>query len=109
MRFSGEMHNGRRLVPVEQLPDRLAVGDVALHEDIGRVAADRLERIEIAGVGELVEVDDPALRSAIDSRTKQLPMKPAPPVTRMVCMVDLSGRSGITPFSRRERDIRVSI
>ena len=46
-----------------------------------------IERVEIAGVGELVQVDDakqPLGRSTW--RTRQLPIKPAPPVIKMECI-----------------------
>ena len=59
MRLGGEVDDGRRLVLAEDPLDRVAIGDVALHEDVVRIAEHRLERIEIAGVGELIEVDDP--------------------------------------------------
>ena len=59
MRFGGEVHHGRRLVLLEDPLDRVAVGHVALHENVVRVAQHGFQRIEIAGVGELIEVDDP--------------------------------------------------
>jgi hypothetical protein len=49
------------------------------------VARERREVAEVAGVGELVEVDDglAAAREPVEF-TKLAPMKPAPPVTRIV-------------------------
>ncbi len=41
----------------EQPGAQRAVADVALHEDVVRMAAHRSEGIEIAGVGQLVEID----------------------------------------------------
>ena len=43
---------------VEQRAHGVAVGDVAAHEAIARVAGDARKRSEIGGVGELVEIDD---------------------------------------------------
>ena len=58
MGFGGKVEDrvGTRLV--EQLPHRVAVGDIALHETIARARGDARERSEIGGVSELVEVDD---------------------------------------------------
>ena len=53
------MHHGRRLVSLEHRVDRRALGDVAFDENVGRIAPHRLERIEVAGVSQLIEVDDP--------------------------------------------------
>jgi len=44
---------------------------------------DGAQVVEIASVGELVEIQMRAGSEAIDWRTKFEPMKPAPPVTRM--------------------------
>ena len=92
VRLGGEVDDRRRPVLRERPIDRGPVGDVALDEDVVWVAAHRFQRIEVAGVGQGVEIDDLRLASrstgvpAIVVRTKQLPMKPAPPVTRMVCI-----------------------
>jgi hypothetical protein len=49
---------------LEQLAHHRGVGDVALHETIPLVAADAGKRIEIGGVGKLVEIDDGPWRGA---------------------------------------------
>ena len=46
-----------------------------------RIALQRGEVVEIAGVGEVVEIDHGSEERASRSRTKLFPMKPAPPVT----------------------------
>ena len=54
---------------------------------MARIVLQRDEVAEIAGVGELVEIDDRLVaRARSQSRMKLAPMKPAPPVTRiMLC------------------------
>ena len=49
----------------EDLPHRLPVGDVGLHEGVARVALDVLQAFEIAGVGELVQT---TTRSVVSRR-----------------------------------------
>ena len=72
----------------EQPAHRAAVGDVALDEGAGADRrSDVREALEAAGVGQLVEHRRRGRRSrARASRTKLQPMKPAPPVTRIVSM-----------------------
>ena len=61
-----------------------AVGDIAAHEDVPRLALEARQVGEVARVGELVQVDDRGSDSAaIHSSTKFEPMNPAPPVTRI--------------------------
>jgi len=45
-------------VLLQQAAHQRAVGDVALHEDVARIVAQRLEVAQAAGIGELVQVDD---------------------------------------------------
>jgi len=42
----------------EQSIDQRAVADVALHEDMPRIATQRVEVVKVAGVGQRIEVDD---------------------------------------------------
>ena len=42
----------------EQIADQGTITDVALHEEMASVSVDGLERIEIAGIRQLVEVDN---------------------------------------------------
>ncbi len=58
VRFGREIHDRIGLVFVEQFRDEHFVADIALHEDMIRIVAHRLERIEIARVREQVEIDD---------------------------------------------------
>ena len=58
MRFGGEIDDRGRLMLGKEALDERAIADVAVHEHVlGRVAR-RRERVEIAGVGQLVEIDD---------------------------------------------------
>ena len=36
----------------------LAVADISLNKDVPRIVTNRIERIEVAGIGELIKVDD---------------------------------------------------
>jgi len=53
-----EVDDRVRAVAREQVGDERAVADVAAHERVARVAADRREVAEVPRVGELVEVHD---------------------------------------------------
>jgi len=58
VRFSGEIHDRAGLVRAEQVGDEAAVADVPAHKEVPRIIAHRVERIEVAGIREFVEVDD---------------------------------------------------
>jgi hypothetical protein len=58
VRFGGEINDGARLVLGEQPGDKIEIADVALDEEVARVAAQGCEVLEIAGVGEHVEDED---------------------------------------------------
>jgi len=62
VRFRREVADGVDGVLVEDPAHRLAIADVRVHEDVARAAGGRdiLQARRIAGVGERVEVDDPA-------------------------------------------------
>ena len=60
-----------------------AVADVGAHEHVPRVALQVAQVLQVAGVGQRVDVDDQvarAARGAPGARTHE-PMNPAPPVT----------------------------
>ncbi len=44
----------------------------------------------VGGIGELIEIDDPWPLQPANMRTKQLPMKPAPPVTKIASAIPSS-------------------
>ncbi len=56
--LGGKVYQGIGLVGPQQRLDEGGVFDAALHEDVSGVILDRGKIAEIAGVGELVEVDD---------------------------------------------------
>ena len=58
-----EVDDGLRLVTPEQLVDEPRIRDVALDEHVVRVFLQIGERLEIAGVRQLVEVDDGQART----------------------------------------------
>ena len=58
MRFSGEIDDRARLVLGEQRADPREIADVAMHEDVARIAREAREVLKVARIGELVEVDD---------------------------------------------------
>ena len=57
MRFGGEVDDGVGPVFAKQACEQVAVADVALHEHVVGVVAQRRQRFRVAGVGELVQVD----------------------------------------------------
>ncbi len=67
--FGREVDDGARLVLGQQAVDQRAVADVALHEDVVRIALERRQGLEVAGIGQLVEVDDGlvALREPVEN------------------------------------------
>ena len=56
--FCGKMNDHPRLVLLEQLAQKLAVEDVSLHENVPRIVFQAGKIVEIAGVGELVQIHD---------------------------------------------------
>ena len=56
--FRGEVDDGTRAVRGQQLVDQRAVTDVTLHEDMTGVTDERRQRLAVAGIGQLVEIDD---------------------------------------------------
>jgi hypothetical protein len=58
MALGGEVDDGARPVFGQQLVQQDALADVALHEHMPAVAAQAVEVVQVAGVGERVEIDD---------------------------------------------------
>ena len=56
MALGRKVHNRTGLVLRQQARDQRTVADVATHEEVAGIAFERLERLQIAGIGELVEV-----------------------------------------------------
>ncbi len=56
--FSGEIQHRIRLVLGQQAGYQRAVTDVTLHKHVVRVAVQAGQRLQVAGVGEHIEVDD---------------------------------------------------
>ena len=57
MTFSGEMNDGAWPVLVEQRADECAVADIALHEDMPRVAGQRRKIGGVARISQLVQIE----------------------------------------------------
>ena len=57
MALSGKVDDVIEIVLCKQALDQLLVADVALHKDMAGVALNVLQVLEVAGVGQLVEVD----------------------------------------------------
>ena len=57
MRFGREVDDGTGLVLGQQAFEQGGVANVALHEDVAGVALHAIEVVQVASVGELVEVD----------------------------------------------------
>ena len=58
MRLSGEIHNSTRLVLGKDFADKGAVADIASDKGVARIATKRSEILWVAGVSELVKIDD---------------------------------------------------
>ena len=64
VRFGGEMDDGAGAVPIEAIADGEDVADVDVLEVVPRVVGGGAERLEVTGVGELVDVHDAVIRVA---------------------------------------------
>jgi len=62
MALGCEMHDGAGPMLGQQAVEQRDVGDVAVHEDVARVALQAVQVVQIARVGELVESDDAFVR-----------------------------------------------
>ena len=58
MGLSGKVHNGAGTVLSEELGNKFRISDIASNEDMAGIPLDGGKVLEIARVGELVEVDD---------------------------------------------------
>ena len=58
MTLRREVDDRLRTVFLEQSTDQRLITDVAVHEEMIRARVERRERIEIAGVGQGIEIDD---------------------------------------------------
>ena len=58
MAFGSEVQDGPGLVLRQQAGDQPGVPNITLHKDMPRVAVQRCQRFQVAGIGQLVEVDD---------------------------------------------------
>ena len=65
MAFGGQVHHGAGLVFGEDALERGAVADIGLLEGVARVAGHGGKRLQVAGVGEFVEIND-ALVGVLD-------------------------------------------
>ena len=91
MAFSGEIHHGIRLIFLKQPAQRGAFADTLLFEGVMRVADGAGEGLQVGGIGQLVDVDDAGMRvSRRRCRMTAEPMKPAPPVMKMVAPLNLA-------------------
>ena len=57
MAFSGEMDDGPGPMLRQQAVEQLSIGDVAVNEDVARVAGKGLQVSQVACVGQRVQVD----------------------------------------------------
>ena len=92
MRFGCQVHHRLGPEAFEQGTDRLTVGHVGLFEAVARRFGYLGDRLEVAGVGQLVDVEDLVVGLADQVRTSAEPMNPAPPVTRMRLLICPPGR-----------------
>ena len=124
--LGGKIDHRPRAVLRQQPPQQLGIADVALHKGMARVALERREILQIAGIGQLVQIDHALIalhkpiqhkiradepcatcnqdhmdaframrlparisvkanaRMRVMPELKFAPMKPAPPVTRIM-------------------------
>ncbi len=59
--FGGQMHDGVRLEVQQRLADPLTIGDVGLEELITRVVFHGCQRLQVAGIGQFVQVEHAVL------------------------------------------------
>ena len=59
MALGGEVDHRVDFVFTQQASDQFGVGDVALDEDVARIAGQTGECVEVAGIGQPIEVDHP--------------------------------------------------
>ena len=64
------MHDGIRLEFQQRFTDTFAIGDIGLKELIAVAAVDFGQRLEIAGVGQLVQIED-AVPGVLDQMADQ--------------------------------------
>ena len=57
MAFGGEVHDGARAVFGQQAVEQGPVADVAVHEDMPRIALQAGQVGQVAGIGQRVEVE----------------------------------------------------
>ncbi|MDT4871067.1 hypothetical protein FQZ97_1061770 [compost metagenome] len=57
MGFGGQVHHGVGLEAGQRRADGLAVGDIGLEELVARIGRDGSQGFEVAGIGQLVEVE----------------------------------------------------
>ena len=70
MGFGGQVHDGIRLEFQQRFTDTFAIGDIGLKELIAVAAVDFCQRLEIAGVGQLVQIED-AVPGVLDQMADQ--------------------------------------
>jgi len=70
MGFGGQVHDGIRLEFQQRFTDTFAIGDIGLKELIAVAAVDFGQRLEIAGVGQLVQIED-AVPGVLDQMADQ--------------------------------------
>jgi hypothetical protein len=58
MGFGGQMHHRARPMLGEDARERRGVANIGLLEDMPRIVTRRAKRFQIAGIGQLVEIDD---------------------------------------------------
>ena len=88
MALGSEMDDAIHLVVLHQFQHQVEIADVALNECIIRLVLDVLEVSQVASVSQLVEVDDVILGYLFTkSLTTCEPMKPAPPVINILCIL----------------------
>ena len=58
MTFRRKVQHCADRVSAQQAPDQRAVADIAVHEVVARVARNACKIVQVAGIGQLVEVDD---------------------------------------------------
>lgn len=58
VRFGGKIDDGAGLVLGQELGDEVEITDVALDENMPGITVDRSEVLQVAGVGQRIEIDD---------------------------------------------------
>src|SRR5690606_10549859 len=72
MRFSGQVNNSIRFFRFKKFADELSVDDIAFDKTVIRPILNILQVFEVAGIGELIQIDDLIIRVGVHHPTNHM-------------------------------------